>query len=162
MKYSTKITILAMLVSVGGFTATAQDAGVCDSGAGKWAFMSEVAFELTNTGAMKQNGAQTGSWKCDPETGQVKLSWNTGDVKYFTFSQDGSILYSKNEWGEYEIAANKTGNAKEVPAGLMDKQSGTPSSSDPFDLGKAGSKPKDKDKDKDKKKGNGMGTKGNN
>jgi hypothetical protein len=160
MKTLLKLTALILFIIGFGNSAIAQENGVCDLGNGIWTFTTDVAFELTATGRMKQNGVETGSWKCDPETGQAKLSWNTGDVKYFTFSQDGNILYTKNDWGEYEIAANKTGKAKEVPGGLMDQQKGASGSSDPFDLGKAGSKPKEKDKDK--KKGNGMGTKGNN
>jgi hypothetical protein len=159
MKNLTKTLILSLCI-ISGYGVSAQDNSVCALGIGQWKFTSEVVFELTSTGRIKQNGAETGSWKCDPENGQAKLSWNTGDVKYFTFSQDGSILYTMNEWGEYEIAANKTGKAKEIPGGLLDQQKGASGSSDPFDLGKSGSK--DKDKNKDKKKGNGMGTKGNN
>lgn len=143
-------------------TLSAQESTICEDTAGNWRFETNVDFELTKTGKIIQNKMESGSWKCDPETGRIKMTWNTGDEKIFTLSADASILYAKTGEGDYDyqIVANKVaGVKKEVPAGLMDKQSGS-SSSDPFDLGKAGSKPKEKDKDK--KKGNGLGTKGNN
>jgi hypothetical protein len=159
MKTTFKYYLLVIgLLSMSFKVAAQQEATVCTEGVGVWAFTSGVGFELQRGGNLVQNKAVVGTWKCDPENGKLRLLWNTGDVKDFTFSADSETLFVRTGDGmyDYEIAANKVAQSKEGPADLMDK-SKSGQSTDAMDLGKQGSQPKTKTP----KKGTGGGVKGN-